>query len=156
MSMGVTTIQSRSDERRSTAPLNAVSLRKIFMHVTRACNLRCSYCYLSGGKPLHHEMSTNDFSDLWPEIVEVRPAKVVFTGGEPLLRPDIVDLLGGLRHADPEHNVLRCLNTNGHLVTPKLAGDLVGLVDEIWPALSVVWATPPDIFYILINNYGYL
>jgi MoaA/NifB/PqqE/SkfB family radical SAM enzyme len=47
-----------------------------------------------------------------------------------LLRADILELLGGLRAADREHHVLRCLNTNGHLVTPELARALVGLADE--------------------------
>jgi hypothetical protein len=35
-----------------------------------------------------------------------------------------------VRDADPEYHVLRCLNINGHLVTPELAG-LVGLADEV-------------------------
>ncbi|MGH9849958.1 MAG: radical SAM/SPASM domain-containing protein, partial [Blastocatellia bacterium] len=77
------------------------------------------------------EMTTAEFDRLWPEMVALRPEKVVFTGGEPLLRADILELLGGLRAADPEHHVLRCLNTNGHLVTPELARALVGLADEV-------------------------
>lgn len=76
-------------------------------------------------------MSTYDFHSLWPEVVALRPQKVIFTGGEPLLRPDIFELLGGLRDTDPEHCVLRCLNSNGHLVTPELARELVGLADEV-------------------------
>ena len=61
----------------------------------------------------------------------MKPQKVVFTGGEPLLRMDIMDQIRGLRDADPGHHVLRCLNTNGHLMTPELARNLVGLVDEV-------------------------
>ena len=110
---------------------DTLPLRSIFLHVTKACNLHCSYCYFSAKKPLPDEMSTFDFQRLWPEFVELRPQKVIFTGGEPLLRPDILDLLRGLRDADPEHRVLRCLNTNGHLVTPDLAKELVGLADEV-------------------------
>jgi cyclic pyranopterin phosphate synthase len=81
-------------------------------------------------------MTTEEFARLWPEMVAVRPCKVVFTGGEPLLRPDILDLLRGLRNADPEHNVLRCPNTNGHLVTPELARQLVGLADDVRVSLD--------------------
>lgn len=61
----------------------------------------------------------------------LRAHKVVFTGGEPLLRSDLLDLLRALRAADPNHHLLRCLNTNGHLVTPQLAQQLVGLADEV-------------------------
>lgn len=107
------------------------ALRGIFLHVTKACNLRCTYCYFSASKPLPDEMTSSEFRALWPDIVALAPAKVIFTGGEPLLRPDILDLLRGLRDADPAHRVLRCLNTNGHRVTNSLANDLVGLADEV-------------------------
>ena len=104
-----------------------VSLRNVFLHVTKACNLRCEYCYFSASRPMPDEMTAEEFNRLWPDMVAIRPQKVVFTGGEPLLRPDILDLLRGLRDADPYHLVLRCLNTNGHLVTRELARELVGL-----------------------------
>ena len=119
-----------------TAPADTVSLKNVFLHVTKACNLHCSYCYFSARKPLPDEMTTEEFARLWPEMVAVRPQKVVFTGGEPLLRSDILDLLRGLHDTDPEHHVLRCLNTNGHLVTPELARHLVGLADEVRVSLD--------------------
>jgi MoaA/NifB/PqqE/SkfB family radical SAM enzyme len=114
-----------------TSSTDTVPLRNVFLHVTKACNLYCSYCYFSASKPLPDEMTTDDLARLWPELAALRPQKVVFTGGEPLLRPDILDLLRGLREADPHHHVLRCLNSNGHLVTPELARELVGLADEV-------------------------
>lgn len=122
----------------NAAPTETVALQNVFLHVTKACNLHCSYCYFSARKPLPDEMTTAEFTRLWPEIVAVRPQKVVFTGGEPLLREDILDLLRGLRDADPEHHILRCLNTNGHLVTPELARDLVGLADEVRVSLDAL------------------
>jgi radical SAM protein with 4Fe4S-binding SPASM domain len=118
--------------------MDLVPLRNIFLHVTKVCNLYCSYCYFSAHKPLPDEMSTAEFNCLWTEMVALRPRKVIFTGGEPLLRPDILDLLRGLRKADPEHHVLRCLNTNGHLVTPELARELVGLADEVRVSLDAM------------------
>lgn len=108
-----------------------VALRNVFLHVTKACNLRCDYCYFSASRPLPGEMTAAELGHLWPELVAVRPQKVVFTGGEPLLREDILELLAGLRDADPGHHVQRCLNSNGHLVTTAMAGALVGLADEV-------------------------
>lgn len=115
-----------------------VSVKSVFLHVTKACNLHCAHCYFSASKPLPDEMSTEEFTCLWPEMVALRPQKVVFTGGEPLLRRDILDLLRGLRDADTGHHVLRCLNTNGHLVTPELARELVGLADEVRVSLDAL------------------
>ena len=113
------------------APEKTVALRNVFLHVTKACNLRCDYCYFSASKPLPDEMTAAELRGLWPELVAVRPQKVVFTGGEPLLREDILELLAGLRDADPGHQVRRCLNTNGQLVTAAVAKALVGLADEV-------------------------
>src|SRR5205085_7212522 len=71
-------------------------------------------------------------------VVRLAPRKVVFTGGEPLLRADILELLACLRAADADHKVLRCLNTNGHLVTKELARELVGLADEVRVSLDAL------------------
>ena len=93
--------------------------------------MRCSYCYFAASRPLPDELTTEEFSRLWPDVVEVSPQKVVFTGGEPLLRPDIFDLLGGLRRQDPGHCIRRCLNSNGQTLTMNVARRLVGLADEV-------------------------
>jgi MoaA/NifB/PqqE/SkfB family radical SAM enzyme len=118
------------------APAGTVPLRSVFLHVTKACNLSCDYCYFAARRPLPDELTTAEYARLWPDLVAVRPAKVIFTGGEPLLRPDLLDLLRGLKAADPEHCVTRCLNSNGQLVTPELARALVGLADEVRVSLD--------------------
>lgn len=114
------------------------SLSTVFLHVTKACNLRCEYCYFSASQPLADEMTAEDFARLWPDIVTVHPGKLVLTGGEPLLRPDLMRMLNDLRRADPDHTITRCLNSNGHLVTPELARQLVGLVDEVRVSLDAL------------------
>ena len=116
--------------------IECVPLRNVFLHVTKACNLHCSYCYFSARKPMPDEMTTREYGQLWPQLAALRPRKVVLTGGEPLARGDVVELLRGLRDADPEHRILRCLNTNGHLVKPELARRLVGLADEVRVSLD--------------------
>jgi MoaA/NifB/PqqE/SkfB family radical SAM enzyme len=76
-------------------------------------------------------MTRSEFARLWPDIVYLKPQKVILTGGEPLMRGDILGLLADLLEADPGHVISRCLNTNGHHVTSVLARQLVGLVDEV-------------------------
>ena len=78
-----------------------------------------------------YELTTEDYTRLWPDLVSVAPKKVVFTGGEPLLRRDLTTLLSGFRDADPSNKIRRCLNTNGELLTRAYARKLRGLVDEI-------------------------
>jgi len=108
-----------------------IAVSKVFLHVTRACNLRCDYCYPVCRRAHRRRDDAEDYTRLWPELVALDPRKVILTGGEPLLRPDLFDLLRGLRDADPDHRVLRCLNTNGYLATPELARQLVD-----WPTRS--------------------
>ena len=115
-------------------------LDTVFLHVTKACNLRCAYCYFSADKPLFDELGLEEFAGVWPQLVAVRPQKVVFTGGEPLLRPDLLDLLRGLRDADPAGFVRRCLNTNGVRMTANVAQNLVGLIDEVRVSIDALGA----------------
>lgn len=103
-----------------------VAIQNVLLHVAKECNLQCKYCYFSASRPLPDEMRTQDFVQLWPDLIAIRPQKVVFTGGEPPLRPDILTLLRSLRDADPDHQIMRCLSSNGHLVTRELAKQLVG------------------------------
>lgn len=117
---------------------DTVPVKNVFLHVTKACNRHCGYCYFSASQPLPNEMTRMEFSRLWTDIVALRPQKVVFTGGEPLLRPDLLDLLRDFRATDPEHYIVRCLNTNGDLVTPEIAHGLVGLADEIRVSLDAL------------------
>lgn len=124
----------------AAAAVQTVVPETVFLHVTKACNLRCAYCYFSAARALPDEMSAGELGELWPDLVRVRARKVVFTGGEPLLRPDLIELLEAMRASDPHHDVVRCLNTNGHLVTPALARRLVGLVDEIRVSLDALAA----------------
>ncbi len=115
----------------STSNEREVDFENIFLHVTKACNLRCVYCYFSARRPLPYELSRDEYLGFWPDVIHVRPRKLVFTGGEPLLRKDMVQLLSDFCAANNERRVLSCLNTNGHLVNRSVASELVGLVDEV-------------------------
>ena len=89
----------------------------VFFHVTKACNLRCQYCYFSAARRQPDELSTDEIQRLWPDVTRLRPRKLVFTGGEPLLRADLQGLVLAFAEADASHAIQRCLNTNGHLLT---------------------------------------
>jgi len=112
------------------------AIKTLFLHVTKACNLRCRYCYFSAAVPEPGEMTRPEYAHLWPAIVAVAPTKLVFTGGEPLLRRGLLDLAGDLAECDDGHVVKRCLNTNGTGMTAALARRLVGVIDEMRVSLD--------------------
>jgi cyclic pyranopterin phosphate synthase len=100
------------------------SITYLRLSVTELCNLRCRYCMPEDGvcKKRHEEMLTQE-----EMLTAIRAAaslgirKLRVTGGEPLVKPNIVELCREAA-ATPGIEEL-CLTTNGTLL-PKLAGPL--------------------------------
>jgi AdoMet-dependent heme synthase len=62
--------------------------------VTAACNLKCRHCHVNAGKHLGNELDTEESKRLILDIARVPEFRMlVFTGGEPLVRPDILELV---------------------------------------------------------------
>lgn len=95
------------------------------LSLTDRCNLRCAYCRPSETRlerPSGAYASDAEMLELVRQIHRVRPVgKLRLTGGEPLLRPDLVSLVQGLRTLLPD--AMLALTTNGSLL-PQLAGPL--------------------------------
>ncbi len=84
--------------------------------VTDRCNLRCRYCMPEEGIPkLEHEsiLSIEDIVRLVKVAVTVGIRKIRLTGGEPLVRKNIVQLIGRI-HEIPEIDDI-AITTNGIL-----------------------------------------
>ncbi len=85
--------------------------------VTDRCNLRCVYCYPSGGCDLIERKEILRFEEIY-RIVRLFTMcgirKVRITGGEPLIRSDIVDLVGRLAGIQGIEEL--SLTTNGVLL----------------------------------------
>lgn len=89
--------------------------------VTDACNLSCIHCHAASGKPHPNELSTDEGKALIDQIAEVDGFRtLVYTGGEPLVRPDILDLLTH-SHAAGFANIIA---TNGTLIDDDMAWKL--------------------------------
>ena len=69
----------------------------IALNLTRRCNLNCAHCYLDAGcreSDDRGELSTAEVKGLLHDIAaQSDETMVVFTGGEPLLRSDLTDLV---------------------------------------------------------------
>ncbi|MCW4000391.1 MAG: radical SAM protein [Candidatus Bathyarchaeota archaeon] len=106
-------------------------INKIYVHLTHACNLNCKYCYFDASEVMKNEMSSDEFYRLCEEILTISPKKVVFTGGEPLLRSDLLNIATYLRSLDPYKRTLMCLMTNGKLIDEEKAGCIAQVFDEV-------------------------
>jgi radical SAM protein with 4Fe4S-binding SPASM domain len=94
----------------------------ISWNLTYRCNLACEHCYLDAtSKPGPDELDTEACRGIIDQIAEFAPeAIVILTGGEPLLRPDIMELV---RHG-ASRDLWMMLGTNGVKITADLAGSL--------------------------------
>lgn len=62
--------------------------------MTSACNLQCIHCHARGGKRAADELSTAEAKRFLDQLAEVPEFRMMaFTGGEPLVRDDLLELL---------------------------------------------------------------
>lgn len=89
--------------------------------ITNACNLKCEQCHASSGKPLPDELSTEEGKRLLDDIAAIDQFRMlVLTGGEPLLRKDIMEFIDYAHWLGFEISIA----TNGTLLTQQMAKDL--------------------------------
>ena len=84
--------------------------------LTSRCNLRCIYYHAEGEVNPREQMSAADIAELMQVGVKFGIKSVKFTGGEPLLRRDLVDIV---RSVPP--GVESSMTTNGTLLAEKAA-----------------------------------
>ena len=89
-------------------------------NVTNACNMYCAHCYRDAGCKAEDELSTEQAKKLLTEIKRAGFQIMIFSGGEPLMRPDILELV---KFADGL-GLFPVFGTNGTLITPQMAKDL--------------------------------
>ncbi len=93
----------------------------VVWNVGRRCNLRCVHCYSqSRDEEYGGELSREDGLRLLDDLGRFGVPVVLFSGGEPLMRPDLFDLIARAR----ERGMRAVLSTNGTLITPETAARL--------------------------------
>lgn len=85
---------------------------------TRTCNLKCMHCYAdSDSKKYEGELSTKEAKALINDFHEFRVPVILFSGGEPLLREDLFELI---EHAG-NCKIRSTISTNGTLIDKDVA-----------------------------------
>ncbi|WP_069857132.1 heme b synthase [Desulfoplanes formicivorans] len=93
-------------------------LRLIAWEITRSCNLACQHCRAEAHEePYPGELSTAEAKALIDTFPETGNPVIIFTGGEPLMRKDIFELVPYARAKG-----LRCvMGTNGTRIDADMA-----------------------------------
>jgi 12,18-didecarboxysiroheme deacetylase len=91
----------------------------VVWNVTSACNLRCVHCYASE-RTQSPELSTDEGRELIANLEDYGTPVVLFSGGEPLMRKDLPELI----RQTVRSGMRAVISTNGTLITRDLAMEL--------------------------------
>ena len=75
-----------------SAYLDTDRLQELWIQVNDFCNLSCGHCLVSSGPDRLQGLPTARIADAIDQAVALGAERLFFTGGEPLARPDILDL----------------------------------------------------------------
>lgn len=88
--------------------------------LTSRCNLSCKMCYVHMTKDeqskVGQELTTQEWIALGREAVDAGMVYLLLTGGEPLLRPDFIEIYTSLI----QMGLMITVNTNATLLTPEI------------------------------------
>lgn len=93
----------------------------VVWNVGRRCNLRCIHCYSqSNDQEYPDELTTEEGFALIDDLAQFGSPVLLFSGGEPLMRPDLFELIAHAR----SKGMRAVLSTNGTLITKEIAQKL--------------------------------
>lgn len=124
---------------RMAVAASAMDRRPIVVwNITRTCNLKCVHCYSdSEAQSYEGELTGDEVRHVLDDLAAFKVPAVLFSGGEPLIRPDIFELIAAAR----ERGLHVVISTNGTLITPEIAARLVEL-KLAYVGISLDSATP--------------
>ncbi|MBW1763148.1 MAG: radical SAM protein [Deltaproteobacteria bacterium] len=90
----------------------------VVWNTTRTCNLKCVHCYTdSDVQKYTGELSTEEGFNLIDDLASFNIPSLLFSGGEPLIRKDILTLI----ERAANRNIRPVISTNGTLIDREMA-----------------------------------
>ena len=93
----------------------------VTIEVTHRCNEHCVHCYL--GEHSSKGLTLEEYQNLFEHLAAAGPFFITFTGGEPFLRSDFIEIVRAARRRRFSVSIL----TNGTLIDQGLADELAAL-----------------------------
>jgi len=116
-------------------------LLNLRISVTQRCNLQCTYCHREGevkhANRSAEKMSCEEIIRIAKIAVNLGIQRIKLTGGEPLMRQDLCDIVGGISQISGLKDL--SMTTNGMLLGPvaeKLHGARLNRVNISLPTLN--------------------
>lgn len=103
----------------------------VHLEVIAACDLQCAHCF-AGPLPRKGKLTVGEIDRLCGELASLGSFRLGLTGGEPLLRSDLLDILD----VATDRGLHPCLTTNGLRLDERTARAL-GQRDLVWLNVSL-------------------
>lgn len=87
----LTQLEAKNIEK--TIPHSIFENKKLHLHLTNRCNLRCYHCYVESGVESKNELSFEEIKELCISFKNKGGTHISLTGGEPTLREDFEDIV---------------------------------------------------------------
>jgi heme b synthase len=105
--------------------------RIIAWEITRSCNLSCAHCRAAAEFGHYHgELKLDEIKATIDDIVTISNPIIILTGGEPLMRPDIWEIVDYAQ----ARGAMPVIGTNATLITDEIAQKMA---DHRIPRISV-------------------
>ena len=85
--------EGKRPKRRITQAKDEIKPRVIAFEVTRCCQYECKHCRASAGPQGQTELTTQQCKKIISSLAKFSKPMLIFTGGEPMERPDIYELI---------------------------------------------------------------
>ncbi len=93
----------------------------VVWNVGQRCNLKCIHCYSQSKDIVYpNELTTQEAKAMLDDLADYGAPVILFSGGEPLMRPDLLELIGYAK----EKGLRAVISTNGTLITKDKALEL--------------------------------
>jgi radical SAM protein with 4Fe4S-binding SPASM domain len=107
-------------------------IKEIDLYVTNKCNSKCKHCMFSSGEKEMREMKLSEIKKVLIEGKKLGATELHITGGEPLFRKDILEILRISRRL----NYYIRFQSNLTLFTESFMKDIKELVNEILTSID--------------------
>ncbi len=107
-------------ERRCRKAYDEHGVSSVIWNVTSSCDLKCKHCYIGDNVDTSKELDEKEARQLVNRLGDIGVPLLFMTGGEPLLRDDIFDIIENCR----DNNITTVLSSNGLLLEEDKVRDL--------------------------------
>lgn len=109
----------------------------VHLEISDSCNLRCHHCFAGELERQEGPLGFAELERLFAQMSEMGSYRLGLTGGEPLLRKDLFEVID----LALEHGLSPCVTTNGILIDEATAREF-GRRDLLWLNVSLEGASP--------------